>query len=71
MANNEWNAVINWASNNLEVGAFVVFNNREVEVVNMCGGQFLCFEDKEVVGLVDTPTQVAYFLNTGKLVRAI
>lgn len=67
MTNTEWNEAIEWATNAREEGDWVENENRKVEIVRMCGGQFLCYEDEEVAGLVQTPCEAVWFLLSGKI----
>ena len=47
------------------IGAFVEDDNKYIEVVNMCGGRFLCYEDKELAGLTDDVQLAVLFMREG------
>lgn len=67
MTNTEWNEAIEWATSTREEGDWAENENRKVEIVRMCGGQFLCYEGGEVAGLVQTPCEAVWFLSSGEV----
>lgn len=71
MTNTAWNEAIEWAMGNREAGDWAEHEGRQVEVVTMCGGRFLCTEGGEVCGLVDSPVQVAVFLLKGGVIGVV
>lgn len=62
MNKKQWNFCVEFLSNQ-GVGAFVSENNRKVEIVDMCGGRYLLFEDGEVCGVVETVLEAVRFLD--------
>lgn len=61
MTNKEWNEGIEFLMN-AEEGCWIEEGNCRVEVVDMCGGRFLCIRDGEVAGLYDEEWRAMSFL---------
>ena len=70
MTNTMWNEAIEWANGNRAEGDWAEHEGRQVEIVAMCGGRFLCTEGGEVCGLVETPLQAVWFLLKGEVLGA-
>lgn len=61
MTTKEWNEGTDFLMT-AEEGCWIEEGNRRVEVVDMCGGRFLCIEDGEVAGLFDEVWRAMSFL---------
>jgi len=64
---NDWNAIADFLEQ-AQVGDFVEYNDRTVEVVNMVGGKFLHYDENgEIAGLVNAVWKSCDFLKFGKI----
>lgn len=61
MTSREWNEGINFLMS-AEEGDWLAEDDRHVEVVNMCGGRFLCLDTEGVVLLTDAVSRAMSFL---------
>ena len=61
MTTKEWNEGIEFLET-ADEGCWIENSNRRVEIVNMIGGRFLCFEDDEVCKLCDEEWRAMSFL---------
>lgn len=61
MTTKEWNEGINYLMT-AEEGDWISEGDRLVEVVNMCGGRFLCVDSEGVVYLTDAVSKAMSFL---------
>ena len=61
MTSREWNMGIEFLMS-AEEGDWLAEADRRVEVVNMCGGRFLCLDAEGVVILTDAVSRAMSFL---------
>lgn len=71
MTNREWNMAIEWAQANRQEGDWAEHEGRSVEIVSMCGGQFLLTDEDGFRGLADTPLKAVWFLSTGEVLDTV
>lgn len=62
MTTKEWNEGINFLTTATE-GCWIEEGDRQVEVVDMCGGRYLCLEAGEVVALLKEEWRAMSFLS--------
>lgn len=61
MTNEQWNKGIEYLSD-CGIGGYIEFDDKEVFVVDMTAGRFLCYCNDEFIKLVETPVEAMLFL---------